>query len=457
MGLTTYTEIEKHVLNTVLMEPTFERWASLCSLMSEGIYAAAEHHDKNLPRCGWLHICARYLAIVPKRENRDRGLAPNEFFGNEVDSYCKVFKPVIRSLRHYIQTTYPNFDPKTGKWSRAGKEDEDENPFPFFISGYLSQEADDDILTFDILFEIIPEDCGDVVRWDLMFHKNIARITDDYDAELECGEFAGDVGEDEIREIVAYMGEAEKGAVSQSELDILAHMLVTSYEATKEMHESILEDRGVGRFTSDDFDRSSLFHASIIQPALVVFQPHFIKEIERCGIKIQQYRTSICDMIALTNDVKEAWRTFFRELKRQFHGNAAVVDAESAGLRLVEHYALKVGSEGGSLHVPAEEINSEYVAFVEKLEQVAKVVAQNDYARKIEKKGVQDVQNSNDKRNYHFNGCGTVQIISDQSSGVQATGSVSKSGKKNWIWSTIGTVIAALIIALIKMQLGVDE
>ena len=148
-----YSEIEKQVLRTVIKKPDFARWASLCSLMSDGIYIASEIHDRDLPKRGWLHICARYLAIVPRRENRDKRLAPNEFFSKETTPYCDVFRPVVRSLRYYLETIYPNFNSRTGKWSRAGKEDKCDNPFPFFISDYLvSDEVKTMILLHSVLY-----------------------------------------------------------------------------------------------------------------------------------------------------------------------------------------------------------------------------------------------------------------------------------------------------------------
>lgn len=71
------------MLKSVLSKPDFTRWAALCSLMSDGIYVTAETHDQNLTTRGWLHKCVRYLAIVPKREDRDKRLAPNEFFSKK--------------------------------------------------------------------------------------------------------------------------------------------------------------------------------------------------------------------------------------------------------------------------------------------------------------------------------------------------------------------------------------
>ena len=374
-----YKELEKQVLGTVCMAPTFDRWATLCKLMSDGVYLALEMYDQDLPTRGWLHICARYLAIVPRRINRDGRLAPNEFLSDEIDAYCRVFRPVVRSLRHYMDTIYPKFNSITGTWSRAGREEKNDNPFPFFISDYLNQDEDDDIVTLDLLFEVVPEDCGDVFRWNPEFNKVLARITDDYDAELEFCDFAGNVDEDEIKEIVKDLNESKKGDVSEEELDRVARMMVVSYEATKEMHQSIIWNKGVGRFASSDFDRSSLFHSSRIQAVLVIFQPYFLKEIERCGLKIQQYRTSICDAIGLAIQLQFEWKSFFRKLKKQFRGNSIIVEAESAALKLLEGYVSKILSEGGSLHIGTDEIDADYTCFVEKFEKIAIVVAKWDF------------------------------------------------------------------------------
>lgn len=375
-----YIEVEKRVLRTVIEKLTFDRWASLCAIMSDGLYIAAERYDRDLPTRGWLHICARCLALIPERENRDRRLAANEFFDNEVEHYCEVYRPVIQSLRHYMHKVYPKFDPKTGKWGRAGKENRDENPFPFVIGEYLSEDEEDDVLAMMILFDIVPDDNGEVFCWTPIFNEELARVTDDYDAELECGEFAGNVDEEELKEIVEYMENQDKGEVSHSELDTLANIMVSAYNATIEMHRSILENRGFGRFASEDFDRSSLFHQSFIQPALALFQPHILSTIERCGVKVQQYRTPTCDMLDIAQKVKVAWCDFFRQLKRQFNGNARIVDAESAASRMVEHYYMKIASEGGGLHISASTVEDDYKVFIGKFEQIAIVVAQNDYA-----------------------------------------------------------------------------
>ena len=451
-----YTEIEKKVLRTVLEKPNFARWASLCSLMSDGVYAAAEAHDRDLPKRGWLHICARYLAIVPKRENRDKRLAPNEFYSKETSPYCDMFRPVVRSLRHYLETIYPNFDSRTGKWSRAGKEDKVENPFPFFIDYYLNpgDDEDDDVVTFSTLFEPIPEDCGDILRWTPEFNERLELMTDDYDAELEFGDFAGNVDENGIKEIVKYIDEPEEEVVSAEELDRVARIMVHSYETTQEMHQSILRNRGVGRFACDDFDRSALFHLSRIQPVVVVFQPHFIKEIERCGQKIQQYHNSICNAIDIASKVQTAWQNFFTELKRQFNGDENVVSAEAVALRLTEHYFMKIASEGGGLHVPAETISAEYEAFVEQLERLARIVAQYDYAGKREEQGRVEMRTTNDTSIVQIKGCGNVQVLNDNSRVVQFSGSVSKNSKTTWLWSIVGTVIAAIITFFLKWLLG---
>ena len=444
------------MLRTVLKKPDFARWESLCSLMSDGIYAAAEAHDRDLPTRGWLHICARYLAIVPRREDRDKRLAPNEFFSRETDQYCKVFRPVVRSLRHYLETIYPNFNSRTGAWSRAGKEDKCENPFPFFIGEYLSDDDDDDVLTFGILFEPIPEDCGDVFRWTPWFNEMLERITDDYDADLEFGDFAGNVDEKEIREIVKYIDEPEMEVVSAEELDRVARIMVHSYEATKELHQSILENRGVGRFSCDGFDRSALFHLSRIQSALIVFQPHFVKEIERCGLKIQQYHNSICDAIDIAGKVQTAWQNFFKELKRQLNGDENVVSAEAIALRLTEHYFMKIASEGGGLRVPAEIINAEYDALVEQLERVATIVAKHDYASKNEDEGSVDTRTANNSNVVKIKNYGNVQVLNGNSCGFQSSSSVRKSGKKPWLWSIVGTVVAAIITFFLKRLFGVS-
>lgn len=456
MEQTQYTKIEKNVLKTVLGQPDFTRWAALCSLMSDGIYVAAETHDRDLPTRGWLHICARYLAIVPRRENRDKRLAPNEFFSKETSPYCDVFRPVVRSLRHYMEAIYPNFNPRTGKWSRAGKEDECDNPFPFFISEYLAADEDEDdgVVTFCILFEPIPEDCGDILRWAPEFNERLARITDDYDADLEFGDFAGNVDENGIKEIVKHIDEPEEEVVSAEELDRVAQIMVHSYETTQEMHQSILRNRGVGRFACDDFDRSALFHLNRIQPVVVVFQPHFIKEIERCGQKIQQYHNSICNAIDIASKVQAAWQNFFKELKRQFNGDENVVSAEAVALRLTEHYFMKIASEGGGLHVPAETISAEYEAFVEQLERLARIVAQYDYAGKREAQGRVEMRTTNDTSIVQIKDCGNVQVLNDNSRAVPSSGSESKNSKTTWLWSIVGTVIASIITFLLKWLLG---
>ena len=448
-----YTEIEKKVLRTVLKKPDFARWASLCSLMSDGVYVASEIHDRDLPKRGWLHICARYLAIVPKRENRDKRLAPNEFYSKETSPYCDVFRPVVRSLRHYLETIYPNFDSRTGKWSRAGKEDKVENPFPFFIDYYLNpgDDEDDDVVTFSTLFEPIPEDCGDILRWTPEFNERLELMTDDYDAELEFGDFAGNVDEKEIEEIVKWLEKSGMEDVTQDELDIIAHMMVDSYNATIELHQSILLNRGKGRYAGDNFDRSSLFHPSCIQSVLCVFQHKFISEIERAGLKIQQYRSPICSAIEVANNVQIAWQSFFRELKRLFNGNPVIVAAESAGLSLVEHYASKISSEGGELHVPASVINNEYVAFVEKFEKVASVVAERDYAgvkmqgECSKKKEIDMAMAKADVTQVNIQNCQNVQLNSKHSSGVQKSCGKSKIGIVGWIMTVLGSVVAALV------------
>lgn len=159
--------------------------------------------------------------------------------------------------------------------------------------------------------------------------------------------------------------------VDQDELDRVAHIMVESFKATKDMHKSVLENNGVGQFESDDFDRSDLFHVANIQPVLKVFQSDFIQEIERCGLKIQRYNSDICNAIDLAFKVQEAWKTFFKKLKRRTSGARAVVEAEAAALKLVGHYFFKICSEGGSLHVQAAIIEKEYQEFVEKLSEVA--------------------------------------------------------------------------------------
>ena len=283
----------------------------------------------------------------------------------------------------------------------------------------------------------------------------LAKITDDYDAELEFGDFAGNVDENEIKEIVKYIDESETEAVSTEELDRVARMMVHSYEMTKEMHQSILENRGVGRFACDDFDRSALFHLSRIQPVLVVFQPHFIKEIERCGIKIQQYHNSICNAIDITSKVQAAWQNFFKELKRQLNGDENVVAAESAALNLTEHYFMKIASEGGGMHVPAETINAAYDAFAERLECVAKIVAQYDYADVKEEEGSPGIRKGNDSNVVQINGCRNVQVVNGSSRGVQTSGRVSKNSTKKLLWSIVGTVLATIITFFLKWLLGV--
>lgn len=201
-----YSDIEKKVLKTALGQNTFKRWSTLCSLMSEGICLAAEDYDRDLPKRGWFHVCAWYLSIIPDRPKRDRLLAPHEFWAREIDDYCNVFRPIVRSFRRYMENLYPGFDYKSGKWSLAGVEDRSENPFPFFICENLQDDEDDAVVTLDMLFEIVPEDCGEIFHWSGMFCGQLARVTDDYDAELECGEFAGNVDEDALREIVASYG-----------------------------------------------------------------------------------------------------------------------------------------------------------------------------------------------------------------------------------------------------------
>lgn len=188
-----YSDLEVKVLNAAIGNPSFARWALLCRLMSDGVYYAAECHDNDLPRRGWLHICARYLAVVPERPDRHPRLAPHEFLTSEIDAYCTVFRPVVRSLRHYLDRVYPAFDSTTGTWSRAGKEDRILNPFPFFLREYLPDEDDDGIVSLDLLFDPVEQDCGEVFQWSQEFFTVLARMTDDYNAELECGAFAGNL------------------------------------------------------------------------------------------------------------------------------------------------------------------------------------------------------------------------------------------------------------------------
>lgn len=167
-------------------------------------------------------------------------------------------------------------------------------------------------------------------------------------------------------------------AVDDRELDRVAHIMVASYDATLEMHQSILENHGIGRYASDSFDRSDLFQEVNIQAALKIFQPDFIKEIERCGLRIQQYESEICNAIELALKVKDAWQLFFKKLKSEFKGAIQIIEAEAVALRLVEDYSWKICSEGGSLHVSAKVINDEYAEFVQKLISVAAFVSQYD-------------------------------------------------------------------------------
>lgn len=159
--------------------------------------------------------------------------------------------------------------------------------------------------------------------------------------------------------------------VGQDELDTVARIMTASFQATLEMHQSVLKNKGVGQFVNNEFDRSDLFQEANIQSVLKVFQSDFIQEIERCGLKIQRYNSDICNAIDLASKVQEAWKTFFKKLKRQTSGARAVVEAEAAALKLVGHYFFKICSEGGSLHVQAKTIKQEYLLFVEKLREVA--------------------------------------------------------------------------------------
>lgn len=461
MEQTQYSEIEKQVLKTVLEKPDFARWKSLCSLMCDGVYIASEIHDRDLPTRGWLHICARYLGIVPRRDNRDSSLAPNEFLAKEIGSYCELFRPVVRSLQHYMEIIYPHFDSKTGRWSRAGEEDKSLNPFPFFLSDYIYLEGDNDEdnddgeVALSLLFKTIPKFCEGVFEWNPSFFEILARVTDDYDAELECGAFAGNMDDNDIKNIVDYLRESSKEEVSERELDTVAHMMITSYAATLEFHQSVLENEGKGRFATEDFDRSSLFHPTLIQHVLVVFQPHFIKEIERCGLRIQQYQTSICDAITLAHKVQAAWQSFFRELKRQFNGNPAIVSAESVALSLVNHYAMKVSSEGGGVHVSAETICGEYVDFLKKFERISEVVAQRDYAEQSSSKEMANIKDSimgnagSSVNNINIQHCHTVQVNNDGSKGVQTAQNESKSSAIRWIIGVAGSIIAAVVAGII--------
>lgn len=166
--------------------------------------------------------------------------------------------------------------------------------------------------------------------------------------------------------------------VTDEELDRIARIMVISFEATKEMHQSILENKGTGRYACNDFDRSDLFHEANIEPALKVFQPMFIQEIERCGSRIQQYHSEICDVIGLATEVDNSWRSFFKSLKKQFRGVKAIIEAEAAILKLTENYLTKLCTEGGDLHISSETINSCYNTFVAKLPELAACISQED-------------------------------------------------------------------------------
>ena len=67
-----YLDVEVRVLELIAEAPTFDRWAGLCSLLCDGIYAAAESVDRDLPRalrtpCG---------IIRPRRPTEDASHRP---------------------------------------------------------------------------------------------------------------------------------------------------------------------------------------------------------------------------------------------------------------------------------------------------------------------------------------------------------------------------------------------
>ena len=443
-----HSDLEVKVLNAAIGKPSFARWALLCRLMSDGVYNAAECHDNDLPRRGWFHVCARYLAVVPERPDRNPRLAPHEFLISEIDAYCTVFRPVVRSFRHYLERVYPGFDSTTGAWSRAGKEDRVLNPFPFFLREYLPDDEDDGIVSLDLLFRPVEQDCGEVFQWSQDFFTVLARMTDDYDAELDCGEFAGNLDDDDLRLVVSSLNRDLKTGVSESELNTVAHMMVSSYKATIEMHQSILQRKGVGRFAQKDFDRSELFLSANIQPVLVVFQSYFLKEIERCGLRIQQYSSDVCDAISLSLNLRSAWQEFFKGLKQEFKGDPTIIEAESVALKLVDLYADKIASEGGGLHISAEKIAEVYNEFVRRLERVSPLVSMSDCGDPVMDK----VENNRGAVN--IQGCQNVQIVQDNGRAVQHVSDDKPFSCFAWTIKIIGgvitTVIAAGVIWLIK-------
>lgn len=93
------------------------------------------------------------------------------------------------------------------------------NPFPFFLSEYLPDDEDDGVVSLDLLFDPIEEDCGEVFQWSQEFFSVLARMTDDYDAELECGGFAGNLDDDDLRLIVLSSNRPPATVVSESELN----------------------------------------------------------------------------------------------------------------------------------------------------------------------------------------------------------------------------------------------
>ena len=205
-GREVYLEIEECILREVLKRPTVERWNNLCAIMAEGVSIAANEIDRNLATRGWLCLGAIHLKTLPLWSNRKNHLPLHECTIDEWDVIIKAFLPLAKSCKYYLERVYPDFDYDTGKWGRAGQEEEYENPLPFFLSNRFNRNEEIICACDECLFESEEDDSlegGRVFRLTLDFFDELAMLADDEDAELWIvGDFAGNVGIDDIRRSV---------------------------------------------------------------------------------------------------------------------------------------------------------------------------------------------------------------------------------------------------------------
>lgn len=206
-GREVYLEIEERMLRTVVKRPTLSRWKSLCRIMSDGLSIAASELDREVLSRGWLCLGALHLETLPLLPKPKRKLPLHEYSVAEKCSMVDAFMPLAKSMVFYLNSVFPGFDAKTGKWSRAGHADKREQPFPFFIARWFNGSDGIDVKCEYCLFKTNVDDSAEpglTFTSTYEFFRELATISDDNDASLWLtGTYAGNTSIQQIWQALA--------------------------------------------------------------------------------------------------------------------------------------------------------------------------------------------------------------------------------------------------------------